>query len=126
MEGEGLTLQRSNIFSRINPKQDPGSERTLFYNITNQTFQLNTKVTADKLCNGFTVVNTGAVDCFVNGIPLAPPVAPSRLGESVSFGGNKEEIYIGRIEISFTGGVGSCVVSQKVYIDFERGKPFEL
>jgi len=101
-------------------------EKTLFYNIVDTTFAGNAKVEVDRLCNGFTVVNTGATNMIVNGVPLAPPVAPQLLGESATFGGNRNEIFYGRIDISFTGGAGRCVVSQKVYIDFEQGKPFEL
>ncbi len=101
-------------------------EKTLFYNIVNTEYATNAKVEVDRYCNGFTVVNTGATAMIVNGVPLAAPVAPQLLGESVSFGGNRNEVFYGRIDVSFTGGAGSCLVSQKVYIAFERGKPFEL
>lgn len=101
-------------------------ETTLFYNIINSAFTVNTKVEVDRYCNGFTVVNTGATNMVVNGVPLAPPVAPALLGESVSFGGNRNEIFYGRIDIGFAGGAGNCTVSQKVYIDFQNSKPFEL
>lgn len=101
-------------------------EKTLFYTIINSTFSANAKVEVDKLCNGFTVVNIGNTNMTVNGVPLAPPIAPMLLGESTSFGGNRNEIFYGRIDIAFTGGAGRCIVSQKVYIDFLHSKPFEL
>lgn len=101
-------------------------EKTLFYNIVNTVYETNAKVEVDRYCNGFTVVNIGATAMNVNGVPLAAPVAPALLGESTSFGGNKGEIFFGRVDVSFTGGAGRCIVSQKVYTEFERGKPFEL
>lgn len=101
-------------------------EKTLFYSIINSTYEGNAKVEVDRFCNGFTVVNTGATNMIVNGVPLAPPVAPQLLGESVSFGGNRNEFFYGRVDVSFTGGVGRCIVSQKVYIQFQGGKPFEF
>lgn len=88
----------------------------LFYNLATMTYAQNTKVEVDRLCNGFTVVNTGATAMQVNGISLAPPVAPALLGEAAQFGGNAGEIFIGRIDISFTGGAGRCVVTQKIYV----------
>lgn len=101
-------------------------EKTFFYNIINSTYAENAKVEVDRFCNGFTVVNTGATAMTVNGVPLAAPVAPQLLGESVSFGGNRNEIFYGRIDVAFTGGVGRCIVSQKVYIQFQNSKPFEF
>ena len=100
-------------------------ETTLFYNLTQMTYATNTKVEVDKFCNAFTVVNTGATDMTVNGIPLAAPVAPALLGEAVQFGGNKGEIYIGRIDLSFTGGTGRCIVTQKIYVQ-NSGVPVKL
>lgn len=88
----------------------------LVYNLVNYTYASNQKITVDKYCNGFSVVNIGASNMNVNGIPLAPPVAPALQGEAISFGGNIGELYDGRIEISFTGAVGLCIVTQKIYV----------
>jgi len=102
-------------------------EKTLFYDIVNSVYSANAKVQIDQYCNGVTIVNIGATNMQVNGVPLAPPVAPSLVGESVSFGGNRNEIFYGRIDISFTAGAGSrCIVQQKVYVKFQQQKPFEL
>lgn len=102
-------------------------DQTLFYNTINATYRSNAKVEVDRYCNGFTVVNTGATVMQVNGVPLSPAVAPNSLGESVTFGGNRNEIYYGRIDIQFAAGVSSCVVIQKVYIKFSDGeKPVNL
>ena len=100
-------------------------ETTLFYNLVPSTYNTNTKVEVDSFCNSFTVVNTGTTDMVVNGVPLAPPVAPALLGEAVQFGGNRAEIFIGRIDLSFTGGAGRCVVTQKIYVQ-NAGRPVTL
>lgn len=102
------------------------AEKTLFYNIYTTAYNANAKVIVDPRCNGVTVVNTGTTNMLVNGIPLAPPIAPQLLGESFSFGGNKEEIFYGRLDIGFTGGAGQCIVVQKFYVEFQGQKPFEL
>lgn len=86
------------------------------YNLIPMRYASNTKVVVDPYCNGFSVVNIGASNMEVNGVPLAPPVAPALLGESVSFGGNENEIFKGRIDISFTGAAGLCIVTQKIFI----------
>lgn len=100
-------------------------ETTLFYNVSIQEYQQPSKVIVDKYCNGVTVVNIGATNMRINGIPLAPPVAPQLIGESYTFGGNRNEIFYGRLDIGFTGGTGNCLVIQKYYIPFQK-KPFEL
>jgi len=103
------------------------AEKTLFYDIVNSTYNANAHVQIDQFCNGVTVVNTGLVAVNVNGIPLAPPVAPQLLGEAISFGGNRNEIFYGRVDVAFAAGVGArCIVTQKVYVKFSVTKPFEL
>lgn len=102
-------------------------DKTLFYDIVNSIYNANAKVQIDQYCNGVTIVNTGATVLTVNGISLAAPIAPALVGESVSFGGNRNEIFYGRIDIAFAAGAGSrCVVQQKVYVKFQYQKPFEL
>jgi hypothetical protein len=100
-------------------------EQPLFYNLIPMTYAVNAKVEVDKHCNAFTVVNTGTTNMIVNGVPLAPPVAPALLGEAVQFGGNRGEIFIGRIDISFTTGAGRCIVTQKIYVP-NAGVPVHL
>lgn len=93
--------------------------KTLLYNVTYQMYQRSTKVEPDQYCNGFTVVNIGTTVAIVNGTPLAPPTAPARLGEAVAFGGNHNEIFIGRIDLSFPDGEdngNNVLVTQKIYI----------
>lgn len=103
------------------------AEKTLFYDIVNYTYHQNAAVQIDQYCNGVTIVNTGTVAMNANGIPLAAPVAPQLLGESVSFGGNRNEIFYGRLDVAFVAAGGAqCIVSQKVYVKFQQTKPFEL
>lgn len=90
-------------------------EQLLAYNLSPMTYYRNQKVEVDSRCNGFTVVNVGTSNMIANGIPLAPPVAPALQGEAAQFGGNRNEIFIGRIEISFDGNAGECIVIQKIY-----------
>lgn len=99
------------------------AEDTLFYNIIVYTYSENAHVQIDELCNGLTVVNTGTVNMNVNGVPLAPPPAGSLLGEAQTFGGNRREIFKGRIDVAFVAAVGAqCIVIQKCYIHFKDNK----
>lgn len=76
----------------------------------------NYKITVDGLCNGWTVVNRGNTNLIVNA-ELIPP------GQAKAVGGNRDEIYVGRIDIQFsTQGItppftNAAYVTQKVYID---------
>jgi hypothetical protein len=91
-------------------------ERVLFYNITPVQYLRNASVVVDKLCNGATVINTGTTVMTANGIPLNPGVVGVRNGESFTFGGNRGEVFAGRIDLAFVGGTGSCFLIQKIYI----------
>jgi len=94
-------------------------EKILHYNIVPTQYEKNTSVTVDKQCNGFVAKNTGNTLMNIMGEYLQP-------GESKSIGGNRAEIFIGKVDIFFTGpslipaqptAVTACVVTQKVYTD---------
>lgn len=87
----------------------------LFYNASYTQYLVDSSVVIDDFCNGWTVINIGASVMFVNGIPLNPGVAGTNNGESFSVGGNRGEIFMGRIDLRFVGGAGVCVVIQKFY-----------
>src|SRR5688572_33027032 len=89
-------------------------EKTLFYNIVVTEYSGNAELQVDQFCNGITVVNTGTVAMDVNGVPLAPPVAPMLLGEAQSFGGNRNEIFYGRINIGFVAAAGARSEERRV------------
>lgn len=101
-------------------------EDTLFYNIITATYSENAHVQIDPYCNGLTVVNIGTPAMNVNGVPLAPPPAGALLGEAQTFGGNRREIFRGRIDIAFNAAAGAqALVIQKIYIQ-DIQKPFEV
>lgn len=75
-----------------------------------------------KLCNGFTVTNTGTDTVRVNDAVLFPGTFGSVLGDSRTFGGNEGEIYVGNIKISFTLPAGAnpqVEIIQKFYVEDE-------
>lgn len=91
-------------------------EKVLFCNYATQEYSLQTMVPADKNCNGFTIKNAGNTICIVNGEPLQP-------GDFKTFGLNRGEIYIGRIDISFQlpapappTPTNSAFLTQKFYV----------
>src|ERR1700684_1395392 len=98
-------------------------ERVLFYNISTDTYQGNVSITPDRNLNGFTIKNTAPVGgntVFLNGDPLVP-------GESKTVGGNRGEIYRGRIDITFLNpavGPSSVVITQKFYVSRDNNYPF--
>jgi hypothetical protein len=94
-----------------------GSRRPQFYNTTTQEYTVQRSVNVEKLCNGVTVINKGNTIAMWNGLPLNP-------GESMTVGGNEGEVFVGRIDISFTmptpppgSPVNSAWVIQKFYED---------
>lgn len=95
----------------------PGGEKYLLYNSTMQEYTSQRSVMIDKLCNGVTVINKGNTIAMWNGLPLAPD-------ESMTIGGNIGEVYVGRVDISFSlptpvppTPVNSAWVIQKFYED---------
>lgn len=100
-------------------------EETLFWNASPIFVTQNASVEVDRLCFSVTVVNLGATAMTANQIPLAAPVAPALLGESITFGGHKKDIYRGRIDIGFVGGAGRCAIIQNVYLEYQGKKQFD-
>jgi hypothetical protein len=90
-------------------------EGYLPYNTTTQEYTEQRSVNLDKLCNGVTVINKGNTIVMWNGLPLVPD-------ESMTVGGNKGEVFVGRVDISFSlptpappTPVNSAWVIQKFY-----------
>ena len=90
----------------------------LVYNTTGgQTYGPNQIISRVQNCNGFTVTNIGTTIIRVNGRILYPGVPGTSIGDSVSIGGNRGEIYTGNINIQFEAGVTPlALVEQKFYI----------
>ena len=91
-------------------------EKILSVNFSTQEYNRSVQVRVVDNCNGFTVKNRGNNLLLVNGDPLDP-------GESKGFMLNKEEVYGGRIDLSFRDAVPAVVprvlsafVTQKFYM----------
>lgn len=93
----------------------PGGEGYLLYNTSTLEYIAQRSVVLDKLCNGVTVINKGNTIAMWNGLPLQP-------NESMTVGGNVGEVFVGRVDISFSlptpappTPVNSAWVIQKFY-----------
>lgn len=93
----------------------------LAFNIIQETVNENASIVIEKYCNGFEVVNTGTTTCFVNGRPLYAGTPGTNNGDSLTVGGNRGEIFTGRLDISFATGAGNAIVTQKIYLPMIRG-----
>jgi hypothetical protein len=91
-------------------------EKLLYFNYLYTTFKINGGIVVDELCNAYTVINTGTSIAYVNGVPLNAGTPGTNNGESISQGGNRGEIFKGRIDISFATGAGAVQVIQKIYL----------
>jgi hypothetical protein len=94
-----------------------GSRAVALYNTSTQEYTQQHSVVVEKLCNGVTVINKGNTIAMWNGLPLLPD-------ESMAVGGNEGEVFIGRVDISFSlptpappVPVNSAWVIQKFYVD---------
>lgn len=69
-------------------------------------------------CNGFIATNTGDEIVIVNDRVLYPGVPGTSNGDSTTIGGNRGEIYLGTIQVTFLGGGAApqVTIEQKFYI----------
>lgn len=91
-------------------------EIVLTYNHIYKNIRENTAVVIEDLCNSYSVINIGTTVAQVNSIPLNPGVPGTNNGESISFNGNKGEIFKGRIDINFPVANGNVIIIQKIYL----------
>ena len=92
-------------------------EKLLQYNLSVQVYDTALQVPVMENCNGFTVRNVGTANVIVMGDTLAP-------NESKAIGGNRGEIYVGRIDLKF-GNLGGgrttlALITQKYYMNVLR------
>lgn len=83
-------------------------------------------VSLQRYVNSITIINYGASIVTVNStIILYPGTVGSAVGDSISFGGNKGEIFKGTIDIAFNLAVGNnCLILQKIYFpEYFKTKP---
>lgn len=92
-------------------------EKILKYNTAVQVYTLPVQAPIDPYCNGITIKNSGNTNVIFQGDLLAP-------GESKFIGGNRAEVYIGRIDLNFALPTpapvtpqNSCTVTVKYYVD---------
>lgn len=89
-------------------------EKLLQYNLSVQIYGINCEIPVMENCNGFTVRNIGTATVVIMGDPLAA-------GEVKQVGGNRGEIYVGRLDLKFTGaGTQMALVTQKYYMNIPR------
>jgi hypothetical protein len=94
------------------------TEKKLIYNNVYRPVNNNASIVIEQNCNSITIINIGATQALVDTvIPLNAGVPGTNNGESISFGGNRLEIFSGRLDISFPAGAGgNVVVIQKIYL----------
>ncbi len=95
-------------------------EKFLEYNTNCQPYQIDTIIPQDRFCNGMTFINRGNTIAVIQGDPLNP-------GESKSIGGNRGEIYKGRIDLNFQlpaivppVPANLLIVTQKFYVNLDK------
>lgn len=91
------------------------------YNISVQSYNGSGDVAVIPRCNGVTVTNTGDTIAFINDIILFPSATPATsVGDSVSIGGNENEIYKGNLRLKFQAPVGvipQVEIIQKFFVE---------
>ena len=95
----------------------------LEYDLQTLTYQLSGWYDVSRNCNGFAVTNVGDVDCKVNDQIFYAGVPGTSLGDSRTYGGNRGELYKGKIKVAFAsppvGVAPSIEIVQKVYVNIE-------
>ena len=86
------------------------------YDFITSSYNASGWQTIPKNCNGFTVVNTGTAIVNVNDLIMYPGVPGTTIGDSISFGGNENEIYAGKLKIAFAAVGGEIQVVYKVFV----------
>jgi hypothetical protein len=89
-------------------------EKLLQYNLSIQVYSVTCEIPVMDNCNGFTVRNIGTATAILMGDALST-------NEVKAVGGNRGEIYVGRIDLKFTGaGTRQVLVTQKYYMNIPR------
>jgi hypothetical protein len=86
-------------------------EDRLYFDTSLQDYSVEQNITLDKACNLLLVKNAGTSVLLFDLDPLQP-------GESKVIGGNRNEVLVGRHQVSFRGaGVNLAIVTQKYYVE---------
>lgn len=109
----------------------PQARQLIRYDLDTLLYFASVDVQRPKYINGFTVTNIGDTTFKINGKLLFPSATPlTAQGDSMSFGGNENEIYIGKITLAFEiagspfpiGVNPVCEIVYKTYLeeDFQQ------
>lgn len=93
-------------------------EKLLQYNLSVAVYNTDCQIPIVELCNGFSVRNIAPTLTGATVIVMGDPLLP---GQVKNVGGNRNEIYVGRLDIKFNGaGEQVCLVTQKYYMNIKR------
>lgn len=85
-------------------------EKILKYTVATSVVTVSGFYDQDPLCNGLAFKNNGTSVAVVKGAAVQP-------GESFQLGGNRGEVFTGRVDISFVaGGANALLVVEKYYL----------
>ena len=95
-------------------------EKLLPYNMLPTTTNKNGSITIEPRCNSITLINYGSSTVVINGVLTLYPGTPgTNSGESISYGGNRAELFKGNIDVAFSSTVlanNRLLIIQKVYV----------
>ena len=93
-------------------------EITLLFNTLYKTVLQNAQIEIPELCNNITIINIGTTQAVIDSaLPLNAGVPGTNNGESFTYGGNKGEMFYGRLNVAFpAGGVGNVLIIFKIYL----------
>jgi hypothetical protein len=91
------------------------------YNLTTDIYIRSGTLPREQFLNSFIVTNIGDTPFTFNGKILFPSATPTTAqGDSISFGGNENEIYVGKMVLAFQlplGAIPRCEIVRKYFTD---------
>jgi hypothetical protein len=97
------------------PQKEYPAEKLLYFNFESSIVTRATNIIFSQYTNGFTVRNSGNTLLWAAGVLLSP-------GESMAVGGNRGEIFAGRLDLRFalqasppSDPVNEATITQKFY-----------
>lgn len=98
-------------------------EEMMIYDLLPQVVRGNLSVNVNPYCNSITFINQGNSFAVINNtFRVYPGTIGTNSGETFSLGGNRGEIFRGRIDVAFdiAGGTNILIILQKVYIPEQK------
>lgn len=85
-----------------------------------QLYDIGQTVVPYKGCNAIIITNTGDGIISVSGRLLYPGVPGTNNGDAFTWGGNANELFMGKLDVAVLGGANpQYSVEQKYYTDFD-------